>query len=268
MMMLLPTDLNFCKVGESFNSDATVSVGLSCYAMSNSLLGWTNKASWSELTCNDINSATKTEVKEHGSVETSHLKDIMAHNAYLGGCCGNGSVTNAMCVSTELHDCAFKLASKAGNPCKSDACNRDAESEECARVVLDYCGGEGSNDPGCASAVSNTTNGHNATEAAIEAAIAAAQGSPNPSPNLYPYFSTPRCLPVAYPSRDSHNPSYSHNPSPIYTPTSPFLPVPSGGAGLTCKHATAHGVVMCHTISEMSLVHVPWPALTSAIPIP
>ena len=93
-------------------------------------------------------------------------------------------------------DCAFKLASKAGNPCKSDACNRDAESEECARVVLDYCGGEGSDDPGCASAVSNTNDGHNATEAAIEAAIAAAQGSPNPSPNLYPYFGIPRCLPV------------------------------------------------------------------------
>ena len=171
MVTLLPTDLNFCKAGESFNSDATVSAGLSCYAMSNSLLGWTNKASWSELTCNDINSATKTEVKEHGSVETSHLKDIMAHNAYLGGCCGNGSVTNAMCVSTELHDCAFKLASKAGNPCKSDACNRDAESEECARVVLDYCGGEGSNDPGCAFAVSNTTDGHNATEAAAEECV-------------------------------------------------------------------------------------------------
>ena len=51
--------------------------------------------------------------------------------------------------SNGTDDCPYELASVAGNPCKSDACNADAESKECARVILDYCGGEGSDDPGC-----------------------------------------------------------------------------------------------------------------------
>lgn len=101
MMMLLPTDLNFCKVGESFNSDAiTGTSGMPCYAMSDSLLGWTNKTSWSELTCNDMSTVTKTAVNEDGSVETSRLKDVMAYNHVVGGCCGNGSVGNLKCAAS------------------------------------------------------------------------------------------------------------------------------------------------------------------------
>ena len=100
LVMLLPTDLNFCKAGESFNSDATIAVSntTSCRSASNQLLSWTNKASWSDVTCNDINTATRTEVNEHGREETSRLSDIMAHDGYVGGCCGNRAWTNVMCA--------------------------------------------------------------------------------------------------------------------------------------------------------------------------
>jgi len=104
---------NFCKDPSNFWPDYQPSglYGATCLEISSGLLVDTNKTSWSDVTCDDIDEAPEPVQLPNGA--TVRLNETMHYDPMVGGCCGNGadpelglsqnwSVTNVMCVEHEL----------------------------------------------------------------------------------------------------------------------------------------------------------------------